>query len=248
MVKAPADDGKGQVIFATLGVVDKDGDLTEPGAFGRQTAHLLPMHVWNDADTPFIGVANIREANARAIADIELNMDLQRGRDWRSSLKFALDHGKTIEWSYGFDIIDSEMRTVDGEQIRVLKKLKVHEVSPVVIGAGVGTRTVSVKECESCGRNQSSEPDPTLEGQFGKVTGQVAVLLMRCKEAAKYLSKSDRMLSRAHRDRLGALRKSFDEVEKFVLGESHVELEQLHAEVLKNRVRLDRHLRGESHG
>jgi phage head maturation protease len=140
-----SDEGKGRIVFATMNQVDKDGDLTDPGAFGNQLAHLLPMHVWKDADTPFLGVAQISEARNKAIARFELNMDLQRARDWHSSLKFALDRGKTIEWSYGFDVVDSEMRTVDGKSVRVLKKLLVHEVSPVVVGAGNNTRTLDMK-------------------------------------------------------------------------------------------------------
>jgi prohead serine protease len=139
------EDGKGQVVFATLGVVDKDGDITDKGAFGNQLAHLMPMHVWKDADSPFLGVASIKESGNEAIADIELNMDLQRAKDWRSSMKFALDRGKTIEWSYGFDVTDSEIRTVNGKKVRALKSLIVHEVSPVVIGAGENTRVLSMK-------------------------------------------------------------------------------------------------------
>jgi hypothetical protein len=54
------------------------------------------------------------------------------------------------EWSYGFDVLDYDFTTIDGQRVRVLKKLKVYEVSPVLLGAGIGTRTVTVK-----GRSES---------------------------------------------------------------------------------------------
>jgi len=138
--------GTGTIVFATLDVIDKDGDITDRGAFGEQKAHLLPMHIWRDADPPFLGVANIREDGSKALADIEVNLDTQRGRDWFSAMKFALDRGKIIEWSYGFDVIDSDSRQIEGKTVRGLKKLKVHEVSPVVIGAGEETEILSLKE------------------------------------------------------------------------------------------------------
>src|SRR5207253_724353 len=116
------------------------------GAFGTQKAHLLPMHVWEDADPVFIGVASIYESGNEAIADIEINMKLARGREWYEALKFAQDHGQTIEWSYGFKVDDSETKVENGSSFRLLKKLTVYEVSPVVLGAGEGTRMLSLKK------------------------------------------------------------------------------------------------------
>jgi hypothetical protein len=37
------------------------------------------------------------------------------------------------------------MREMDGRQIRILKRITVNEVSPVLMGAGNGTRTLAVK-------------------------------------------------------------------------------------------------------
>jgi hypothetical protein len=33
----------------------------------------------------------------------------------------------------------------EGEQVQFLRRLKVHEVSPVMLGAGIGTRTTAIK-------------------------------------------------------------------------------------------------------
>lgn len=203
---ALSEEGKGTVIFATLGVVDKDGDITYKNAFGNnQVAHLLPMHVWKDADSPFLGIAKIREDGDKAIADIEINMDTQRGRDWRSSLKFALDRGKDIEWSYGYDVEDSDNPTIDGKKRRGLKSVTVHELSPVVIGAGEDTRTLSMKD--------HAEPETADEQKglrfsdhFEHVLDEVQSLLDRSRALAATRAKEGRTLSRANRDRLNRLR------------------------------------------
>jgi hypothetical protein len=52
---------------------------------------------------------------------------------------------RLLEWSYGYDVLDGEPGTKDGESVRLLKSLKVHEVSPVILGAGVGTQTLATK-------------------------------------------------------------------------------------------------------
>jgi hypothetical protein len=49
------------------------------------------------------------------------------------------------EWSYSFDILDASFGEFEGKQVRFLRKLKVHEVSPVMLGAGIGTHTRAIK-------------------------------------------------------------------------------------------------------
>ncbi|CAN0424065.1 unnamed protein product, partial [Phaeothamnion confervicola] len=46
-VKSSSPSGSGQIVVATLGVIDHDGDVTLPGFFGRQNIVLLPSHDWN---------------------------------------------------------------------------------------------------------------------------------------------------------------------------------------------------------
>ena len=68
------------------------------------------------------------------------------GASGASALKFDLDNGAPKnEWSYGFRVLESDQETHDGEQVNVLKKLDIFEVSPVVRGAGNETRTVDMK-------------------------------------------------------------------------------------------------------
>ncbi len=80
-----------------------------------------------------------------AIAELQFFMDTQTGREHFEVVKGLGDLG---EWSYGFDV--EEKGEPDKSQremgvVRILKKLIVHEVSPVLKGAGVGTGTLAVK-------------------------------------------------------------------------------------------------------
>ena len=163
------DDEKGIVTaaFAKLGVMDLDGDITLPGAFGSQKVGVSAYghNSWM-GELP-IGRGTISEKDGEAVAELKLFMSTQNGRDHFEVIKGM---GDLQEWSYGFDVketgeVTEEMR-LRGVR-RVLKKLKVHEVSPVMRGAGVDTRTLAVK-CESCGGKV-----PTQKGEEKTALGSL---------------------------------------------------------------------------
>jgi len=139
--------GEGIAVIATLGVIDRDGDLTEPGAFGEQTVPVVYAHDWGGR--PPIGKAVVREERHEAVAAFRLNLKTSGGREVYEALRFDLEHPPAKQqWSYGFSIAKdggSAAGTFEGQPVRFLKKLQVHEVSPVLLGAGVNTRTVMVK-------------------------------------------------------------------------------------------------------
>jgi hypothetical protein len=136
--------GKVQAIFATLNVKDSDGDVTLPGAFKGNPP--VRISAWNHASWGAgfmpVGKGTIREAGENAIFDGEFFMDTTQGRDAFHTVK-ALD--ELGEWSYGYDTLEAEPGTHEGEKVQFLKKQLVHEVSPVILGAGIGTRTLAMK-------------------------------------------------------------------------------------------------------
>ena len=148
------DAAKGLVsaVFATLDVVDKDGDVTVKGAFadGAKVAISNFGHkIWEGA--PPVGKGVIREVGNEAVFEGQFFMNTTHGRDAFETVKaLTEDDGPGTEWSYGFDVQDSEPAKkgespYGDKHRRTLKKLKVHEVSPVLIGAGVGTRVTGIK-------------------------------------------------------------------------------------------------------
>ncbi len=158
------DDEKGIVtaVFAKLGVMDLDGDITLPGAFGSQKVGVSAYghNSWSGA-LP-IGRGTISEKDGEAVAELKLFMTTENGREHFEVIKGM---GDLQEWSYGFDVKETGEVTEELRQQgvrRVLKKLKVHEVSPVLRGAGIDTRTTAVK-CESCGANVPTQKGDDME-------------------------------------------------------------------------------------
>jgi hypothetical protein len=155
-IEAMDEAGTGLARIAWLPAIDSDDDTYQPGAFswkegGYQWASMLPAH---DRRAMPLGKVRVYEEGEYAFAELKLNLDTQPGRDWHSTLKFDLATGRPVqEWSYGFDVLDADFQQRGDKRIRVLKRLDVLEVSPVLRGAGVGTGTVSIKGAELKERN-----------------------------------------------------------------------------------------------
>ena len=205
LLKGLVKDGHGSASFATLNVIDSDEDVALPGVFGVQSAFLVPAHNWSASVPPF-GKGTSREDGDDAIVDFKLNPDTQGGREWRAHLKFDLEEGEPIqEWSYGYEILDSEKGEFEGRQVQFLKKVRIHEFSPVILGAGVGTGTIDMKSGQ------------TLTTQFETVGASLAEtldLLGRCRSLADRRAKEGRNLSEANRTKLAILLKNLGDIKE----------------------------------
>lgn len=136
---------KGEVsaIFSTFNVVDKDGDVTLPEAIKDGTEIVVSAygHASHGGMLP-VGKGVIRTNDTVAIADMKFFLDTEAGRETFAVVK---NLGPAQEWSYSLQNVTAEPGEVDGKSVRILKSITVKEVSPVLIGAGVNTRTLSAK-------------------------------------------------------------------------------------------------------
>lgn len=139
------DAAKGQVaaVFSTFDVIDSDMDVTKSGAFTDGAPVLISAygHASWDGALP-VGKGVIRSGSKEAVLDGQFFMNTVAGKDTFEAVKELGDLG---QWSYGYDATKYSFGEHDGKQVRFLEELKVHEVSPVLLGAGVGTRTLSAK-------------------------------------------------------------------------------------------------------
>ena len=138
-------DSKGflKAVFATLGVVDKDGDVVHKGSIGKQDVLISAyQHKSWDGALP-VGKGRVYEKGDLAIFEGHFNMELQSGHDHYSALKFAPE---LAEFSWGFNTVKYDYeKTDDGWLIMNIRETKIFEVSPVLVGAGVGTGVVEMK-------------------------------------------------------------------------------------------------------
>lgn len=178
-----ADDGSFEAVIATLDVIDSDGDIIAPGAFDGAVMSVVPAH---DHSSVPLGKARMEDRGNLAIAKGQFNLDIQAAKDWRSALKFDLENPPAVqEWSFAFRVMDSEEETRDGEPVRILKRMDVMEVSPVLRGAGVNTTTLSVK----------SKKEGTLADRIQAVRVDADAIVQEITEAREERVKNRRELS-----------------------------------------------------
>ena len=134
-----------EAVFATLNVPDLDGDVTIPGAFGRQTTVI---ESWNHGHGLPVGRGTISERGNEAILDGQFFLDTRAGKDHFNTL---LALGEKVEWSYTFNIVDAAPR--DTGKGLILKRLDVVGVGPVTRGAGIATRTLVLKAASLFGQS-----------------------------------------------------------------------------------------------
>lgn len=146
--KADGPEGSFRARIAQFNVVDKDGDVTLPGAFpaGKEIPISVYMHgSWSPGGLP-VGKGTISQDGTFAYVDGQFFLDTAAGVEHYKTLKQL---GGMCEWSYGYDAKESLVGADDVAAWpgawRVLKTVDVFEASPVLRGAGVGTGTESIK-------------------------------------------------------------------------------------------------------
>ena len=149
-VEIKGDKGEVTALFSRFAVKDFDDDWTLPEAFEDGAA--VKISAWNHeswfAELP-VGRGKIRVTSEGATLEGKFFLSTMRGKEHFEVVK-AL--GELQEWSYGYKVLETGELTEEMERLgvrRVLKKLRVTEVSPVIQGAGVETRTLSVKRLDA---------------------------------------------------------------------------------------------------
>jgi hypothetical protein len=140
--------GDVEAIIATLGVVDKDEDIIRRDAIPDGSKVLMSSY---GHDAVFgarpVGKGRLFTEGNKAVFKGRIFLGTADGKDTFEVLK---EMGGDQEWSFGFRVLGAEVPGDDEKKLgarRILTKLDAFEVSPVIVGAGVGTRTVGVKGC-----------------------------------------------------------------------------------------------------
>jgi len=156
VLKEAGEDGTFAAAIATFDEIDSDDDIVRPGAFGDLPVSVLPSH--RQEHVP-LGKTVIEEQGKMAVAVGRFNLEIGAAADWHSSIKFDLANPPAVqEWSWGFRPIEFSFEEIDGRQIRILEKIDLREVSPVLRGASIGTGTLSAKSEKTHETETSVDP------------------------------------------------------------------------------------------
>jgi len=125
-----------EAVFSLFDTIDSDQDVTKQGALrSGYTGNKVPL-VWNHDWSKVIGRGVIETDNQKAVFKGYF-LNTESGKEAYETVKQMQD---MQQFSYGFQVLDSEKGThIDSKgqevPVRILKDVKVWEVSPVLVGA-----------------------------------------------------------------------------------------------------------------
>lgn len=186
-----AEAGTFEAVFATLDVVDADEDVILPGSIGRQEVVVSQYNhgSWDTGAKALpIGVGEIREEGDEAIVAGAFDMSDPDAVKTRNKIKYLVDHGRQQEWSFALPETEYSYGERDGRPVRLLSKILVPEVSPVLMGAGVNTRVLSIKRAGEA-ENKAAVASHSTAIATGSWDGPANEKRVRTGEAAPYYRK-----------------------------------------------------------
>lgn len=177
-----ADKGLVEAVFSTFNVLDSDGDITLPGAIkdGAEVVISAYGHQSHWGSLP-VGKGRIRTTDTEAILEGQFFLDTTGGRETFAVVK---ELGPLGEWSYSLHDVTSKSGEIDGRRVNYLESIGlIKEVSPVLMGAGVNTRTLAAKGFDTL----RAEIDATVAAVKSAIESTERVAALRA-ESGKSLS------------------------------------------------------------
>jgi HK97 family phage prohead protease len=150
-VKATGDDtGEFEAIVAVFGNVDSGGDVIAKGAFADNLSEWeasgdpIPV-VWShDSNDPFSHIGSVVEASETdtgLLVKGQLDLDNPKAAQVHKLLKGR----RVTQFSFAYSVLDAGPTEVDGVKATELRRLKLYEVGPTLVGMNQSTELLSAK-------------------------------------------------------------------------------------------------------
>jgi hypothetical protein len=173
--------GSFAAFFAPFEQWDKGGDWTERGAFGRQNVVISSYGHGSSVDGRLpVGKGVIYDGPDGGICEGRFFLNTTIGKETYDTVK---ELGDLQEWSYYLPSVVSEVGERAGRKGRILKKIKVQEVCPVLRGMGNGTRTLAIKSTDLSNREIEG---PTFSERYDSMIHEVRDVVARLKGRVDY--------------------------------------------------------------
>ncbi|MEV7364254.1 HK97 family phage prohead protease [Streptomyces sp. NPDC091299] len=142
--------GEFTALVSVFGNEDSVGDVVMPGAFAddlarwKESGDPIPViwsHDWGDPFSHIGSVTEAKETPAGLLVTGQLDLENPKAEQ-----VFRLLKGRRVtQFSFAYDILDGGWGERDGGEVYELRKLKVHEVGPCLVGANQETELLAAK-------------------------------------------------------------------------------------------------------
>jgi HK97 family phage prohead protease len=199
-----------EAVFSLYDKIDSDNDITLPGALKSGYAdNKIPL-VWNHDWSKPVGRGTLENAGNKAVFRGYF-LPTERGREAYETVKAMAD---MQQFSYGFQVLDSEKGTITDEkgkekEVRFLKDVKVWEVSPVLVGAQQNTFVQTLKS----GLEQIDSKEEKIEEEIQEESSEE---VLESEDSEAKVSTGKRLGEQAH-DSLAELKAFIERIEELAL-------------------------------
>lgn len=147
-------DGDFRALVSAFGSTDSYGDIVEPGAFtdslaewaaGGDPIPVVWAHQWAD---PFAHVGTVKSAEEtdRGLEIVgHISPEERESNTTAAQVYRLLKERRITQFSFAFDVLEAEESTVEGKRVTLLRRLKLHEVGPCLVGVNQSTELGSIK-------------------------------------------------------------------------------------------------------
>lgn len=162
-VKATGEEtGEFEAIVAVFGNIDSGGDVIVKGAFTDTLAEWdasgdpIPV-VWShDSNDPFSHIGSVVEASETdtgLLVKGQLDLDNPKAAQVHKLLKGR----RVTQFSFAYSVLDGGPTEIDGQSAFELRRLKLYEVGPTLVGMNQETELLSAKSDAKAGRVLSAK-------------------------------------------------------------------------------------------
>lgn len=152
--KSNADEGIIEAYVSIFGNVDQAGEVIDRGAFMESLQRKLPKGVWShNWEMPIATTLEAREDEKGLYIKGKLIKGVAKAEEALALLK----EGAIDEFSIGYSVLEDY---IGEDGFRHLKRLKLYEWSPVLVGCNPATELLSVKSLD---REEEVEEEPKAE-------------------------------------------------------------------------------------
>ncbi len=140
--KTATTDGVVEAIVSVFGNVDSYAEIVDKGAFNESLQKKLPKGVWShDWQQPIAKTLEAYETEKGLYIKFQLIKGVQKADE----ALLLMQAGAIDEFSIGYEVMEDY---IGADGFRHLKRLRLYEYSPVLVGANSETELISVKGFE----------------------------------------------------------------------------------------------------
>lgn len=160
-------EGQFRALVSVFGNEDSVGDVVMPGAFSddlaawKDSGDPLPIiwaHDWRSPESHIGHALDAKETSLglEVLAQLD-EVDLEDPHS-RTSKVYRLLKGRRVkQMSFAYDVLEGGWAERDGHEVYELRRLKVHEAGPCLLGANQETELLAVKAHDIAARLKAGD-------------------------------------------------------------------------------------------